>query len=62
MDIDTLSTAALSAMRQDMVRSEVGTRVARTVLDAQKQQGEAAVALIRAAAEVADAGRLDVTA
>ena len=35
--------------------SEVGVRVARKMLDTQKQQGQAAVAMIQAAAEVAKA-------
>lgn len=49
MTID--AAAALSVQR---VASEAGFRVARKMLDIQEQQGQAAVALIQAAAELAE--------
>lgn len=54
----------LASVRLD---SEISTRVARKTLDAQKQEGEAAVELIKSAAETSEAvsqdpSRLDVLA
>lgn len=48
-----MTIEAASAISAQRLSSEVGIRVARKMLDTQKQQGQAAVALIQAAAEVA---------
>lgn len=63
MNIDA---ASLSQISQADVQNQVSIKVARKALDAQQQQGDAAVALIKAAAEVARqtgaGGTLDVQA
>jgi hypothetical protein len=66
MDIDAASMSAISAARID---SQISTRVAVKAMDVVKEQGQAAVALIQAAADVqqstssgSDGHSLDVTA
>lgn len=68
MDVNAIAALGTSMSRQSL-SSEVSTRVARKSLDAQQQQGDAAVAMIDAAAKLAQnlnqkpaPGRLDVTA
>jgi hypothetical protein len=51
MDLSALSVAVTSAKASN----EAGVRVARTALDAQKQEGDAAVALLQQAAAFAKA-------
>jgi len=61
------AAASQVAFSPDRLASAIGIRVARKALDAQQQQGDAAVELIKAAAAVAKspaaaptaAGRLD---
>lgn len=67
--MDSNSIAALgTAMSQQRVADQVSVRVARKTLDAQQQQGDAAVQMIDAAAQLArdlsqrEPGRLDVVA
>lgn len=45
------------AIEHARLDSQIGTRVARKVLDTQQEQGEAMVQLIQAAAEVQDAAQ-----
>jgi hypothetical protein len=63
MEIDAASLSAISSAR---LESEISTRVAKKTLDAAKEQGDAAVALIQAAAEsskdVSNGGGLDLLA
>lgn len=47
--------AAATAMSQSQLQSQVSTAVARKSLDAQQQQGQAALELLEAAANVQDA-------
>lgn len=49
--------AASTAISQSRVQSQVATAVARKSLDAQQQQGDAAIELLRAAASVQEAAR-----
>ncbi len=68
--MDVNSIAALgTAMSQQSLSGQVSMRVARKTLDAQQQQGDAAVAMLDAATKLAQElaqkpapGRLDVTA
>ncbi|MBI1191364.1 MAG: putative motility protein [Tepidisphaera sp.] len=61
MNIDA---ASLSQIQQADVQNQISIKVARKTLDAEQQQGDAAIALIKAAAEVAKqtgaGGKLDV--
>lgn len=59
---------AQAQLSQLKTSGEISTRVARKALDAQQEQGQAAIDLLKSATEVAKAasrgsdGRLDVTA
>lgn len=59
---------AQAQLSQLKTSGEISTRVARKTLDAQQEQGQAAIDLLKSATEVAKAttrgadGRLDVTA
>ena len=58
-----LSLAAASAIQQSQVHNEIATAVARTSLQSQRQQGEAAVALLEQAQVLTQQlteGRIDV--
>ncbi len=63
-----MDIAAATSLSSMSLASDIGTRVARKTLDAAKQQGEAAVDMIKAASIVAretnqpQSGRLDVFA
>ncbi len=63
-----ISPSTLSALASERIASQVSTKVAVKSLDAMKQAGQAAVALIQDAAKMqetatqAAAGELDVTA
>ncbi len=46
-----ISPESLSAMKQESIRSQIDTRVARKALDVIREQGDAAIELIRGAAE-----------
>jgi len=63
MNIDA---ASLSALSQAKVEGEVQVRVARKTMDAQKEQGEAALQLLEGAKELAKqtgtGGSIDVNA
>jgi hypothetical protein len=67
MDISSDPTGAL---RGASIQSAIGMRVAKMTLDAAKDQGQAAIALLQSAADVAQTGQshaahpgsLDVTA
>lgn len=48
-----ISAAGLSAMKQDQIREQAGTAVAKKAMDVQKQQGQAALSLLDAAAATA---------
>lgn len=68
MDVNSIAALGTS-MSQQSLSSEVSARVARKSLDAQQQQGDAAVAMLDAATKLAQElaqkpapGRLDVTA
>lgn len=50
-----LSINAASAIQQSQIKNQVDVAVAKKSLDVQKQAGEAAVALIQAAADTAKA-------
>ncbi|MFA6043951.1 MAG: putative motility protein [Phycisphaerales bacterium] len=63
MNIDA---ASLSQVAQASVQNQISIKVARKALDAEQEQGDAAISLIKAAAEVAKqtgaGGNLDVQA
>ena len=62
----SIDAASISESTQAQVQSQISVRVARKALDVQQEQGDAAVALIKAAANIAKetgaGGRLDVSA
>jgi hypothetical protein len=51
--MDELSIDSVSAMQQGQLKSQVDMTVAKKTLDVQREQGDAAVALIKAAADAA---------
>lgn len=59
-----IDAASVSQIQQANVQNQISIKVARKSLDVQQQQGDAAIALIKAAAEVAKqtgaGGKLDV--
>ncbi len=58
-----LTVAAASAMKNSQIQNQTSMVVAQKTLQAQKQQGEAAVSLIQQAAQLSSQlsqGRLDV--
>lgn len=62
--MDNLSINAASAIKQAQVNNDVSFAVAKKTLASQKQQGEAAVDLIKQVEQVSSQlaqGRLDVT-
>lgn len=62
----SIDAASISESTQAQVQSQISVRVARKALDVQQEQGDAAVALIKAAANIAKetgaGGKLDVSA
>lgn len=62
----SIDAASISESIQAQVQSQISVRVARKALDVQQEQGDAAVALIKAAANIAKetgaGGKLDVSA
>ncbi len=56
MDISSLAASA-SAVKQSQVRNQIDTAIAAKSLQAQKDQGEAAVEMIKQAAQVQASGR-----
>ncbi|MDB5296592.1 MAG: hypothetical protein JWO31_2575 [Phycisphaerales bacterium] len=49
-------TATFSGMQQAKIGQEIQTRVAVKAMDNQRQQGEAAIALLQSASQVGSAG------
>lgn len=61
--MDNFTVAAASAVKQSQLQNQIDFAVAGKTLQAQKQQGEAAVQLIEQAAQIQEQlanGRLDV--
>jgi hypothetical protein len=61
--MDTLTVESASAIQQSKYANQVASEIAKKSLDVQKQQGQAAVALIQQAANIGQqlaAGHLDV--
>lgn len=54
-----ISAADTSSVQQAQVRTEVATAVARTVLDNQELQGQAAISLLEGAAAIAKQGPIN---
>ncbi|MCA9304115.1 MAG: hypothetical protein KC996_08340 [Phycisphaerales bacterium] len=51
---DTISVASLSGLQQSVVRDNASFAVAKKTLDVQKSQGDAAVSLLKQAADFAE--------
>jgi len=61
--MDNFTIAAASAVKQSQVKNQIDFAVAGKVLQAQKQQGDAAIQLIEQAAQIQEQlanGQLDV--
>jgi hypothetical protein len=56
-----VSAAGLSNMAQSATASEISMRVAKKALDASKAQGEAAISLLQAAADMQKQERTNAT-